>query len=61
MYERAKENEVVMFVPDIINNSYKLIKSIKLNISNMDENIYLIRNAKGKMYFISNHIIWHNV
>jgi len=60
MYERAKESGVVMFLTDLFNNSYKLIKPSKLNISNMDENIYLFRTVKGKIYFISRDIIWHD-
>jgi hypothetical protein len=59
-YNTVRRNEVVMFLPDLLNNSYKLIKSTKLNITNLDENSYLVKTANGKLYLISRHIIWYD-
>ncbi len=59
-YETKTNGEVPVFVPDFFNTSYKLVKFDKLNIINNSEKNLLVKTAKGKLYFISLDIQWHD-
>lgn len=59
-YERKTDGEIAVFVPDFPEASYKLVRFSKINVINKSKKNLLVETAKGKLYFISLDIQWHD-